>query len=343
MSLLRDLWGDAGGGGGAGGDGGGNGGNQAEGAIPPRSQKDLTNFKEKGMTFAQVVSSSSSEEGSSLAKNTGMGSGGASSGQSGAAVKLAGSKRARSPTEKTCGRCFRWSHKTSECRHQVVCLRCSGVGHVAARCSVVLRRSPQRKRLHVRSKIMEAKAHTGSGVRPDIVPIKQVDGSNVQIPQRPRRVVLSLVLSLEINVTRDELAKVAVLTVVSGYVNVHSVLEVAPTLINRQLAGPITPLNEDAFLVPLASRDEVKEVCKLGTFSVATKDGPCTLRLAPWTTELGADGRASGEGLWVLVWNLPLHAWSWNVIAEVMRPVGELVALSHASTSHKRFLSVLVR
>lgn len=52
MSLLRDLWGDAGGGGNAGGDGGGNGGNQAEGAIQPRPQKELTNFKAKGMTCA---------------------------------------------------------------------------------------------------------------------------------------------------------------------------------------------------------------------------------------------------------------------------------------------------
>lgn len=96
--------------------------------------------------------------------------------------------------------------------------------------------------------------------------------------------------------TREELGKVAILSVVFGYVNEASVLEVAPSIINKQLAGPLTPLNEDSFLVPLVSRKEVKEVYKLGAFSATTKDGPCTLQLAPWSAESGADGRASGEG-----------------------------------------------
>lgn len=100
------------------------------------------NLKVQGMSFTQVVSSSLSREGSSLAKFAGKGSGSASSGQNAGVKKLAGSKRPRSPSDKTCGRCFRSTHKTSECCHQVVCLRCSGVGHVVVRYSVVLRRSP---------------------------------------------------------------------------------------------------------------------------------------------------------------------------------------------------------
>lgn len=56
------------------------------------------------MSFARVVSLSSSGEGSLLLKLAGRGSGGASSGQSGAAKKLVGSKRPRSSAEKTCGR-----------------------------------------------------------------------------------------------------------------------------------------------------------------------------------------------------------------------------------------------
>lgn len=163
---------------------------------------------------------------------------------------------------------------------------------------MVLRRSPQRKRLHVRSKIMETQVHTGSEVTPDpavSVPDSIVDGTRVPILQRSRRVALSLVLSPKIFVTWEELAKVTVLTMMSSYVNEKSMLEVAPSVIDKQLAGPITPLNEDAFLVSLASRDEVKEACKLGTFSTATKDGPCTMHLAAWSAELGANGRASGE------------------------------------------------
>lgn len=64
-----------------------------------------------------------------------------------------------------------------------------------------------------------------------------------------------------------------VLSLVDVFVNESSVLEIAPTIINHSLAGPITPLNEYTFLVPLASREEVKEVCKVGTSRVMMKDG----------------------------------------------------------------------
>lgn len=86
----------------------------------------------------------------------------------------------------------------------------------------------------------------------------------------------------------------AILSLVDGFVNNFSGLEVAPTIINRTLVGPITPLNECTSVVPLASREEIKEVYKLDSFKVATKDGPCTLKLSPWSAEIGADGRASG-------------------------------------------------
>lgn len=82
------------------------------------------------------------------------------------------------------------------------------------------------------------------------------------------------------------------------------------------------------FLVPLKNREEVKEVCKLGQFKAATKDGPYTLKLSPWFAEIRTEGRASREGQWMHIWNLPLHGWCWSIIVEGLRSVGELVALS---------------
>lgn len=69
----------------------------------------------------------------------------------------------------------------------------------------------------------------------------------------------------------------------------------------------------------------------------------CNLCLAPWSAELGATGRASGDGQWMQVWNLPLHGWSWGIISEVLRPAGELMAISQATTTHKQFITALVR
>lgn len=130
---------------------------------------------------------------------------------------------------------------------------------------------------------------------------------------------------------------------VDGYVNESSVMEIVPLVVNTKLAGPITPITENSFLLPFANREEVREVAKLGTFKVSTKDGPCTLNLAYWSAELGAVGKATGEGQWVLIWNLPLHGWCWSVIERVLRPVGELISLSRMSVPHKRFIMALVR
>lgn len=97
----------------------------------------------KGASYAQVVSSSSNE--GSPRRKTGSTSRMEWKGN-------VGTKRPRSPCDGACGRCFRTTHATAECRHQVVCLRCSCVGHVAARCPMEDRRNPRRRRVHVRSK-----------------------------------------------------------------------------------------------------------------------------------------------------------------------------------------------
>lgn len=97
----------------------------------------------KGLTYSEALSSSSEERGCRQEMQ-------------GDVQRVLhvhpGAKRPRLPSDNTCGRCFRMTHKTADCRHQVVCLRCSGVSHVAANCRVDLHWSPWRKRVHVRSK-----------------------------------------------------------------------------------------------------------------------------------------------------------------------------------------------
>lgn len=44
----------------------------------------------------------------------------------------------------------------------------------------------------------------------------------------------------------------------------------------------------------------------------------------------------------VLILNLPLHGWCWEVIIEVLRPVGKLISLSQACVPHKMFILALV-
>lgn len=71
--------------------------------------------------------------------------------------------------------------------------------------------------------------------------------------------------------------------------------------------------------------------------------GPCVFSNSPWTPDIGAVGAASGRGQVLLIWNLPLHAWTWSVLVEHLWQIGELVAIPQPTRPHKSFLSVLVR
>lgn len=275
MSLLRDLWGSSGGhdGNGEGGLGGGGLGSGGLGDGDSEIDKNHNNGK---MTFAQMVSSSFNEDVLSPTKAGRASWTPTKASHKQGGKRLSGAKRPRSPNEATCYRCFRSSHKTAECRHKVVCLRCACVGHMAARCLVV--RSPHRKRLHVRSKIMSSSVQTE--VQPEKVALdeRQVKRWVAPIDGLLARVSFSLSLSPKIENIREDLSKVAFLSLIEGFVNESSVLEVAPTIINKVLAGLIIPLDDCCFLVLLFSREEVKDVCKLDCFKVATKDGSCTLK-----------------------------------------------------------------
>lgn len=185
------------------------------------------------------------------------------------------------------------THKTVDYRHQVVCLRCSCVGHMASCCPVEPKRSPRRRVTHVRSK------HS----QPPRVRVPELPGIIAKVEEQPHqreakvnRISLSVSLSPESEELREDLAKVAVLSLEDGYVNDTTLRAIIPSLINKELVGPITPLNGAHYLLPMESREGVKELCKLGSFTAATKDGPCRLKIALWSAELGAEGRASGDG-----------------------------------------------
>lgn len=78
-------------------------------------------------------------------------------------------------------------------------------------------------------------------------------------PPRPRiigpwRTSLSLLLSPEITAVREELSKVVVVTLLSGYVSDKALEEVLPSIINCSLAGSLTPVNDITYLIPLSNR-----------------------------------------------------------------------------------------
>ena len=106
-------------------------------------------------------------------------------------------------------------------------------------------------------------------------------------------------MSLEISKLRDNLELVAVLYTVSNQISIQVLEEVMPSVLNTKIVGLITPLNDSAFVIPLASIEEVKEVCKLGEVDLSSKQGACHLSITPWLAEIGTMGRASDAGEWI--------------------------------------------
>lgn len=70
--------------------------------------------------------------------------------------------------------------------------------------------------------------------------------------------------------------------------------------------------------------------------------GPCVLSISPWSADIGSVGSALGHAQALLIWNLSLHAWTWSVLVDILRHIGELVVIPKPSKPHKAFLSVLV-
>lgn len=195
MNLLGDLWGSTGDG------------------VKATSSTGKGHADDGKRTFAQVVSSDSSDNDKRSAQKVIIGeSKKRMSKESGSGSRLAGTKCQRSPNEASCGHCFRSTHRTADCRHQIVCLRCACVGHMAARCPVV--RSPNRKRPHVWSKKLvsqEVGVDQGEGSRMVQAPVQS---PTAQEMGRNCRASLSIPLTPETEKLRDELSKVAVLSLV---------------------------------------------------------------------------------------------------------------------------------
>lgn len=127
-----------------------------------------------------------------------------------------------------------------------------------------------------------------------------------QLEDRPRqpqptKLNLSIALSLEVAKIRDEFDSVAILTVSSGQICEKILEKAIPLVLNSSLVRLITPLNDNAYLLPLNSFEDVEKVCKLGIFDLSSKQGLCTLSLSPWSSELGAWGKASVVGQWMLI------------------------------------------
>lgn len=80
----------------------------------------------------------------------------------------------------------------------------------------------------------------------------------------------------------------------AGQISEKVLEEAIPSILNAPLIGPITPINVDAYLLPMASLEEVKSASALGVFELSLKQGLCSMSISPWLANFGALRRAFG-------------------------------------------------
>lgn len=122
-------------------------------------------------------------------------------------------KRRRSPDSGDfCKKCLRSGHKLEDCRYQLTCKRCSGVGHFAIRCPL---RTPlprhDTKKSRVRSKLLS------SGITSELKPLLRVP-----VRSSPTSLRVSLPITKAILKSKEDLKKMVIIRVISGNASVRS-------------------------------------------------------------------------------------------------------------------------
>lgn len=156
-----------------------------------------------------------------------------------------------------------------------------------------------------------------------------------------KRSVISTSLTPEIAKLKKELAKLLIITIVRGYISQSSLQSEMEKFFGE--VGKMSCFRGDSFVLSLDSEDEVIKACKMGEVELGSGCGRCWVTFSPWSGDIGSEGAARGTGTWVNLWNLPLHCWNWKIVAEVLKPIGELVSISKSSQVNKRYLGVLLR
>lgn len=193
-------------------------------------------------------------------------------------------------------------------------------GHLAANGRVELPSPPRHRR--VRPKAKESSSYTKGSLH---VNTKQ-DGDSSANP-RWQRSHLSISLSQKTSKLRRELAKIVVLDIISSQTNEELLLEFLPGALNMPRVGAIYDFKGNSYLATLCSDAEAIKASKIGELSLSSKLGPCVISIKPWTVEIGSVGLATEKAQVLLIWNLPLHALTWSVLVDLLKPIGNLVAI----------------
>lgn len=135
-------------------------------------------------------------------------------------------------------------------------------------------------------------------------------------PPLIRRSVVSASISPEVNNLKEDLEKLLIVSITRGFISQSSLQAELEKMFIDQALGKLSCFRGDSFVISLDSSAEVERACKLKEVELSSSSGRCWVSFEQWSGDIGSEGAARGSGIWVNLWNLPLHCWTSQVVAK---------------------------
>ncbi|KAJ0962547.1 hypothetical protein J5N97_027669 [Dioscorea zingiberensis] len=126
---------------------------------------------------------------------------------------------------------------------------------------------------------------------------------------------------------------------VEGWADQRSLPKALAKRFSPETSWSVKPMTDGKLLVEFPSERLAREVEKMGKVAFSGY----SLSFRPWTSDVGAAGRADGAMRWVLVTGLPLFCWDCELVAHLLQPIGDLIYLGGEDTYCADQATVMLR
>lgn len=180
-------------------------------------------------------------------------------------------KRRQSPDSgEVCKRCLCPGHNVGDCRHQLTCRRCSGIGHFDVCCPLG---TPPQASSSFKKVLPSTKKHSFTKDNP-LKPL-----FHVPVHPSSSSFRVSLPISEAIIQSKEDLKRMIVIKVISGNASVKSLHDSLPQHLKTNQCEHITPYGDD-FIITLFTAKVAAAIVKKSPISLQTNLGQYSLKLA---------------------------------------------------------------
>ncbi|KAJ0967656.1 hypothetical protein J5N97_024573 [Dioscorea zingiberensis] len=172
--------------------------------------------------------------------------------------------------------------------------------------------------------------------------VEPVTGAENTEKEEPEQLYISVPIDSDVIEGRRRMQCFSIITVKGireQLVNAREIADVLSAIVDEQWTWKVKPLRDGRFIVAFPSTELARQAESKGSLHQFS----FSLKLEPWTTDLGNIGKPEGPSRWVVVKQLPMDYWSQDMVARLLKSAGDLIYISSQSRDHGDDLLVLLR